>query len=139
MKISLVVASSVALVTLLGCSKPSPEEQKKKEEALAAAMASAFAMPSTAPSAAGAKPTGDSKTILGTCMRKSAGTCTEYRISMSPFEDDLCKGADGSGVLTKGSTPCPREKLIGTCEVAPDEFSAHTDYHYKGDGASATT
>jgi hypothetical protein len=42
-------ASAFLLLTLAGCSKPTPEEQKKQEQAIAAAFASAMTTPSSAP------------------------------------------------------------------------------------------
>jgi hypothetical protein len=50
-----ILVSSLALVSALGCSKPTPAEQKKMEDDLAAAFASAVASASAAP-AAPAKP-----------------------------------------------------------------------------------
>ncbi len=56
MKISLVFASALVVGSVVGCSKPSPEEQKKQEEKLAAALTSALAMPATPTPPAAATP-----------------------------------------------------------------------------------
>jgi len=64
--------------------------------------------------------------IVATCVKKTA--CTEYRNSVPDLSEDLCTGTDGA--FKKGATPCPTEKLLGTCvnKLTPDS----TTYWYGG-------
>jgi 2-oxoglutarate dehydrogenase E2 component (dihydrolipoamide succinyltransferase) len=76
---------------------------------------------SAAPAAAGGKPV-----VVASCARKTA--CTEYRNTIPDLSEDLCKGTDGT--WSKGSTPCPTDKLVGTCtpKASPDSVS----FYYGG-------
>jgi hypothetical protein len=130
MKLSFVVLSSLVLVTVVGCSKPTPEEQKKKEEEFAAAIASTLS--AAAPPAAGtaaAAPAGGSGKILGQCVRKESSSCKEISGVFGLAEEETCKGLDGSGVFTKGEKPCPKENVIATCDSVGGEQKV-TTYTY---------
>jgi hypothetical protein len=132
MKLSL-FALPIVLVTLAGCSKPSPEDQKKQEAALAAAFASALSAPSAsatgAATAAAAAPGG----ISATCDNKSDGKCTETMGAAGLGAEDSCTRLGGK--YTKAATPCSHENLVGSC-ARSDATSglADVDYFYKGSG-----
>lgn len=51
--------------------------------------------------------------VLGTCMKKAAGKCTESYGKVATMVPDLCQGEGGT--FTRGSTPCPTEGLVGKC------------------------
>jgi hypothetical protein len=138
MKLTSALLSSLVLVTLAGCSKPTPEEQKKKEAELAAALASAFAAPSSDPSAPAAKAaSGGAQALVGNCTDKSAGYCKEFLGFVPTAAADFCS-LGGAGVLTKGATPCSRTGIVGTCESrGPD--SSEIRYSYKNDDDTFAT
>lgn len=73
--------------------------------------------PASAPGKAG---------IVATCV-KGTTSCVEYRNNLPDYVEEMCK-AGPDYVFRKGSTPCPTEKLLGTCfsKAAPDE----TNYWY---------
>ena len=139
MKLALVTA--LALVTLgtlsVGCSKPSPEEQKKADDALAAALASAMAMPSAAPTvnsapAAAANPGG----IGATCNNASDGKCTESLGAEGLGADDSCTKLGGT--YKKGATPCSHDNLLGSCARTDSSSNLNdVDYYYKQAGTTA--
>lgn len=141
MKLSILSLSTVlGLATLLGvtgCSKPSPEQQKKNEEALASALASALAAPSSAPtlnSAPAAAAGGGG--VVATCNKKDDGKCTETLGATGLGADESCKML--GGVYTKGSTPCAKENLLGTCTRTDASSGLNdVDYYYKHSGADA--
>lgn len=130
MNFSSALLASLILVTVAGCSKPTPEEQKKKEEQWAAAIAStlsAAAPPAgttAAPAAAGAP-----GKILGTCANKEASSCKEISGVFGLAEEESCKGLDKSGVFTRGETPCPRENVISSCASTGGEQTVTTYYY----------
>ena len=130
MKLASALLSSLVLVTLAGCSKPTPEEQKKKEDEFAAAIAStlsAAAPPATTAAAAAAA--GAPGKILGQCSRKENSSCKEIYGVFGLAEEEVCKGLDGSGVFTKGEKPCPKENLIATCDSVGGEQKVTTYYY----------
>lgn len=130
MKFTLAVLSSLVVVTVIGCSKPTPAEQKKKEEEFAAAIASTLSAAAT-PSDPAAKAAGGTQALVGNCTDKAAGYCNEYLGLMPTMAADFCK-TGGSGVLTKGAAPCARTGLVGTCESrGPD--ASEIRYTYKAD------
>ena len=138
------LVSFVTLALLGGCTKSSPEEQKKAEDQLAAALASAMQSslaPSAAPGApAGAAPSagGAPGTIQSTCTNKAAAKCTEHLGAEGFDPAQTCKGLAGDGVYAKGSTPCPRDNLIGTCTRTDASSNLNdVDYHYKQAGSTA--
>jgi hypothetical protein len=73
---------------------------------------------STAASTAGNKPA-----IVATCARKTA--CTEYRKEIPDLAEGLCTGTEGK--FNKGSTPCPTDKLVGSCtpKSSPDSVTLY--------------
>lgn len=125
------VIASLALVTVVGCSKPTPEEQKKKEEQWAAAIASTLS--ASAPPAGGTAATpatpGVPGKILGTCVNKESSSCKEISGVFGLAEEESCKGLDKSGVFTKGDKPCPKENLISSCTSTGGEQSVTTYYY----------
>jgi len=134
----------VSLTALAGCSKPNADDQKKAEEQLAAALASAMgsssASGSTAPGGtAGSAPTGAPGTIQSTCTHKADALCTEHLGAEGFDPAQTCKGLAGDGVYAKGSTPCPRDNLIGTCTRTDASSNLNDiDYHYKQAGSKAS-
>ncbi len=131
------LALSLALVALSACSKPSPEEQKKNEEKLAAALASAMAAPASSgpalTSAAVAAPSGG---ILASCNNPTDHKCKEFKGAMGIADDQSCKTL--GGVYTSGSTACSHDNLLGTCAIADSSVGTNdVDYFYKGDGLTA--
>ena len=141
MKLALITALPIALVTFaVGCSKPSPEEQKKADDALAAALASAMAMPSaaptvnSAPAAAAANPGG----IGATCNNATDGKCTESLGAEGLGAEDSCKRLGGT--YKKGATPCPHDNLLGSCARTDTSSNLNdVDYYYRQPGATADT
>jgi hypothetical protein len=123
--------SLVGCVCLLGiaCSKPSPEEQKRMETELNAALASAMATPSSA-ARAGDVP----RTVVATCKHKDIPKCEEIYNDVSKFSEDMCK--ESGATFARGSTPCPTENLLGTCLFKPAAADANgqKDFYYKGAG-----
>lgn len=137
MKLGLVFP--LVLVTLSGCSKPSPEEQKKNEEKLAAALASAMTAPAssaaTLTAATAAAPV-KAGTILATCDNPTDGKCKEFKGAMGIAAEDSCKTL--GGVFKKDSTPCAQDNLLGTCAQADGSSGMDdVDYFYKSDGVTA--
>ena len=137
MKLSILSLSTVlGLATLVGCSKPSPEQQKKNEEALASALASALAAPSSAPTLNSAPAAAGGGGIVATCNKKDDGKCTETLGATGLGADESCKML--GGVYTKGSTPCAKENLLGTCTRTDASSGLNdVDYYYKHSGADA--
>lgn len=140
MKLSMIsLASVLGLATLVGatgCSKPSPEQQKKNEEALASALASALAAPSSAPTLNSAPAAAAGGGISATCNKKDDGKCTETLGAPGLGAEDSCKML--GGVYTKGNTPCAKENLLGTCTRADATSGLNDiDYYYKHSGADA--
>src|SRR5262245_14323492 len=70
--------------------------------------------PAASGSAAAKAGGGEKKEVLATCNIKSLGKCTENYGMVPTLAADLCKGDEG--VFSKGSTPCPTEGVIGSCE-----------------------
>lgn len=104
---------SFALASLLvACGKSSSSAPTPTEAAPAGA----------AP--ANAKP-GDTagKAIVATCV-KGTTTCVEYRTTLPDHVEEMCK-AGPDYVFRKGPTPCPTDKVAGTCtnKLTPDETS----------------
>ena len=132
----LALNSSIALLLLAACSKPSPEEQKKREDQLAAALASAMNAPSSAPSAAPGAAAAPAGAISATCNNKGDGVCTETMGAAGLGAENSCTVL--GGVYAKGSTPCPRENVVGTCAQV-DATSGLNDlrYYYKGAASAA--
>ncbi len=141
MKLSLIttaVSLSFVLALTVGCSKPSPEEQKKREDDLAKALASALAVPSSTPAAtsAGTKTAAPSGGIQATCNNKQDGKCTESSGAEGFGAEDSCKRL--GGVYTKGATPCSKDSLLGTCTRADATSGLNdVDYYYKQAGVTA--
>jgi hypothetical protein len=135
--------SFVSIASLAGCSKPNPEDQRKMEEQLAAALSSAMASSSASGASAtggasGGAPTGASGTIQSTCTNKAAAKCTEHLGAEGFDPAQTCKGLAGDGVYAKGPTPCPRDNLIGTCTRTDATSNLNDiDYHYKQAGSTA--
>ncbi len=120
---SLAATIALALTTLVaaaGCGKSQAAPGNDKGSASAAA---------TAGGAAGEKP------VLGSCNDTSSHVCKEYYGVLPMLAEDLCKGLEGKGVLTKGPTPCSKDNLSGTCEIKGDEAS-ELIYYYKQTGVS---
>ncbi len=135
------VALTIAL-SLTGCFKLSAEEQKKAEEQLASALASAMQAPpsSAAPSTSGAAAAaaGTPGTVTATCNNKGDGKCTEVMGAEGLGADESCTRL--GGVYAKGSTPCPREHIVGTCARTDKDSSLNDlDYYYKQEGQDAAT
>ena len=130
----LALASSIALLILAACSKPTPEEQKKREDQLAAALASAMNAPAASPSAGA--PAALPGAISATCNNKGDGVCTETMGAAGMGAENSCTIL--GGVYAKGPTPCPRENLVGTCAQI-DATSGLNDlrYYYKGGASTA--
>lgn len=137
MKLALVFP--LFLVALSGCSKPSPEEQKKNEEKVAAALASAMAAPaSSAPTltAATAVTPATAGAIQATCNNKADGKCKEFKGAMGIAAEDSCKTL--GGVFKKDATPCSQNNLLGTCDLADSSSGMNdVDYFYKAEGVDA--
>ena len=135
--------SAVPFVLALcsACSKPSPDEQKKQEDALTAAFASAMAAPASASASAqpaagtnAAIPAGGG--IQATCSNKGDGKCTESSGAEGMGADESCKRL--GGVYAKGATPCARDTLVGTCTRADASSGVNdVDYYYKQSGMTA--
>ena len=138
MKLALAIALPLALVTLsAGCSKPSPEEQKKQEDALAAALASAMAGPSASPSlnAAAAPAATNAGGIGASCNNATDGKCTESLGAEGLGAEDSCKRL--GGVYKKGATPCSHDNLLGSCARADQSSGLNdVDYFYKQAGVT---
>ena len=134
MKLVLVTVSFALVASVAACSKPTPEEQKKQEEALAAALTSAMLAPSAAPG-------GDSKggsvagPVLATCVDTGASTCREFKGLVPTTAEEFCKRGD-TGKFAKGSTPCPRDGVVGTCTSKGDDAS-EIRYRYKAKDETA--
>ena len=131
MKLASALLSSFVLVTLAGCSKPSPEEQKKKEEELAKALGS---MMSAATASSAATPTaaavpGVPGKIMAQCLNKNANLCKEFSGVLGLAEDETCKGLDKSGVFSMGEVTCPKEGVLATCESKGGEQTLKTYYY----------
>ena len=137
----LALAVPFALVAVVGCSKPSPEEQKKQEDALAAALASAMAAPTgsaTVTSGTAAAPANPGGGIVATCDNKQDGKCTETSGAEGMGADDSCKRLGGT--YTKGATPCSHDNLLGQCARSDASSGLNdVDYYYKQQGADADT
>jgi len=135
------LVSFVSLACLGGCSKPSPEEQKKAEDQLAAALASAMQSslaPSATSGASAATGGGAPGTIQSTCTNKAAAKCTEHLGAEGFDPAQTCKGLAGDGVYSKSSTPCSHDNLIGTCTRTDASSGLNDiDYHYKQAGTTA--
>ncbi len=111
-------------VVVIGCSKPSPEEQKKKEEALASALASAMAssMASAAASGGGAAGGGAPAKpgeFVGSCLDKESRICNEFLGALPLGAEDSCKLLNGTFSKTNR---CPTDKLdnaplAGICTI----------------------
>jgi hypothetical protein len=109
------------------------------EDQLAAAFASAMASASAAPGgpASGNAPSGAPGTIQSTCTNKTDASCTEHMGAEGFDPAQTCKGLAGDGVYAKGSTPCPRDNLIGTCTRTDAASNLNDiDYHYKQAGGA---
>ena len=135
--LKMTLALSVIGLSLSACSKPSPEEQKKQEEKLAAALASALATPSGAASTTGAVTGGAAAGgISATCNNKGDSVCVETLGAAGLGAESSCTVL--GGVYATGSTPCPRENLVGTCTQV-DASSGLNDirYLYKDRGSAA--
>lgn len=135
MKLGLVF--TLLLVAVSGCSKPSPEEQKKNEEKLAAALASAMtAAPSATVTVTGANAPAGAGGIAATCNNPSDGKCKEYKGAMGLATEDSCKSL--GGVYKKEATPCSQENLLGTCVQVDSSLGTNdVDYFYKAEGITA--
>ncbi len=128
MKLASALLSSFVLVTLAGCSKPTPEEQKKKEDELAKALGS---MMSAATTSSAATPTaaavpGTPGKILAQCLNKNDNLCKEFSGVLGLADEEVCKGLDKSGVFTKGEVTCPKEGVLATCESTGGEQTVKT-------------
>ncbi len=138
MKLALAIALPLALITLsTGCSKPSPEEQKKQEDALAAALASAMAGPSAAPTvnAAAAPVAANPGGIGASCNNATDGKCTESLGAEGLGAEDSCKRL--GGVYKKGATPCSHDNMLGSCARADTGSGLNdVDYFYKQAGVT---
>lgn len=139
MKLALAFALPLALVTLsVGCSKPSPEEQKKQDDALAAALASAMGVPSAAPTvnAATAPAAANPGGIGATCNNATDGKCTESLGAEGLGAEDSCKRLGGT--YKKGATPCSHDNLLGSCARSDQSSGLNdVDYFYKQPGTTA--
>jgi hypothetical protein len=137
MKLALVFP--LFLVALSGCSKPSPEEQKKNEEKLAAALASAMTAPaSSAPTLTGATAAAPATAgaIQATCSNPTDGKCKEFKGAMGLGAEDSCKALGGT--FKNGATPCSQDNLLGTCELTDSTSGLNdVDYFYKSGGVDA--
>ncbi|APR80343.1 Hypothetical protein A7982_05690 [Minicystis rosea] len=120
------LALFVLVAAAVGCGNK--QEAAPSAPASAAPAATTAAPAGTASGAAAAG--GSDKPVLGSCNDKSSSVCKEYYGVLPLLAEDLCKGLEGKGVLTKGPTPCSRENLSGTCEVKGDEAS-ELIYYYK--------
>jgi hypothetical protein len=111
---TLTAALALAAASLAGCGNKSSSGDS------AVATAGTTAPGGTTAAAAG----GGKGAIVATCVKKTV--CTEYRNEIPMLAEDFCKGSDET--FKKGSTPCPTEKLLGTCvnKLAPDA----TNYWY---------
>jgi hypothetical protein len=140
------ISSSIPFLALgfvaLGCGDATPQQGSSSASASGAksgapaATSAAMATVAAPAAATGAAPAGG---ILGTCMDKSTGICKEYVGTMSAVPEDYCKGAEGKGVFTKGSAPCPKEKLLGTCEVKVTEGSEISHYYKEAGNEAASS
>jgi hypothetical protein len=122
-----------------GCSKPSPEEQKKNEDQLAAALASALAAPTPSAAAtlnnAAAAPT-PAGGIGASCNNVTDGKCTESLGAEGLGAEDSCKRLGGA--YKKGATPCSHDNMLGTCTRADQSSGLNdVDYYYKAAGITA--
>lgn len=118
--------------SLAGCGN----KQEAPSSAGASAAPAQNAPPAAASGTAAAAAPGGERPVLGSCNDKSSGMCKEYLGVLPLLAEDLCKGLEGKGVLTKGSTPCSRDKLVGTCEIKGDEAS-ELWYYYAQAGITA--
>jgi hypothetical protein len=114
---ALVIGVATAFAFALGCSKPTPEDQRKKEAELTSALSSAFAQAST-PSAAApavAAPGG----FVGSCTDKESFLCNEWSGALPMGSEDSCKMMNGAFSKTDR---CPTDKLgksplAGICTI----------------------
>jgi hypothetical protein len=102
----------VSLPALAGCSKPNADDQKKAEEQLAAAIASAMGSSSASGSAApggpaGSAPTGAPGTIQSTCTHKADALCTEHLGAEGFDPAQTCKGLAADGRVREGLDAIP--------------------------------
>ena len=122
MNLSSILVACVAVVVSTGCSKSSPDAQKKQDEAVAAALTSAMVPSSTSPG-------GGATEVLATCVDNAASTCREYLGLVPTMAEEFCKRGD-TGKFTRGATPCTRSGVVGTCTSKGEEAS-EISYRYK--------
>lgn len=134
---SSLVGCVVTLALVAGCSKPSPEEQKKREAELAAALASAMATPSASATtnSAPAAPGG----FVGSCTDKESHICNEYTGALPLGAEDSCKLLNG--VFSK-TDHCPTDKmdkspLAGICTIKGEgDDRVKKSHSYQVDGTT---
>ena len=129
------LALALALLTLGGCSKSSPDDQKQQEAQLAAALASALKGPPATPTGTAPAPTPQAPAggIVATCNTTGDGICTETMGVQGFSADESCKRL--GGVYTNGATPCPHDNLLGTCARVDSSSGVNDlDYQYKQPG-----
>jgi hypothetical protein len=121
----------VALLALCHCSTPSGNATATSTSAPSGTSTAAPGT-SAAPTATAAAPAGG---VQATCNNKTDGKCTESMGAEGLAADESCKKL--GGVYTKGSTPCPKENLLGSCARADATSNLNdVDYYYKQGGTS---
>ncbi|MBK8259532.1 MAG: hypothetical protein IPK82_43600 [Polyangiaceae bacterium] len=83
---------------------------------------------SGSPAAAGG---GDKGAVLATCTTMHAGKmleCAENFGMVPTLAEDMCK--TGGGEFKKGSTPCPRKDMTGSCEYKAKNPGDPGEIHY---------
>jgi hypothetical protein len=127
------VAVATALLVLAACDKK-PSTDSASSTAATSSASTTGAAGKTDTTTAPAK--GDTTTVLATCNDPSVGICREYFGLVPMLADDLCKGLEGKGVLKRGSTPCARDNMLGTCMIKGDDASEAHYYYRTQDGDS---
>jgi hypothetical protein len=84
---------------------------------------------SATPGASGSPASGGSgHAVLATCNIKALGKCTENYGMVPTLAGDMCKSDEGT--FSKGSTPCPQDGVVGTCEFKPKNDGEPGEMHY---------
>lgn len=123
MRTSVLSALSLVALTSFGLFALGSKSSDKTSTTDPAASGSAAAASGKAGSAGGGK-----QEVLATCNVKSLGKCSENYGMVPTLAADLCKGEEG--VFTKGSTPCPADGVIGTCDFKPKNAGDPGEIHY---------
>jgi hypothetical protein len=119
------LALALLAATAIGCGN-----KQDASPAPGASAAPASASGAAAAASGSAAPGGDKGAVYGSCVDKSSSICKEYIGALPLLAEDMCKGIEGKGVLTKGNVPCSHDNLTGTCDIM-NEGTGERIYYYK--------